>query len=174
MKITETSLAGVYDIELAPYEDERGFFARLYCPEALAAAGIAFQSTQINLSRNTQAHTLRGMHHQDPPFAEAKLVRAVTGSLYDVAVDLRPGSPTLHRWIARTLDARRGNALLLPEGIAHGFLTLEPGTDALYQMSRPYAPGNAQGFRWDDPKIGIEWPCPPALVGAADRAWPAL
>lgn len=173
MRFGQTELEGVYEIELAPHEDERGFFARLYCREELAQAGISFQSTQINLSRNTTAHTLRGMHFQDPPFAEAKLVRAVAGSLYDVAVDLRPG-PTLHRWIARTLDSRRGNALLLPEGVAHGFLTLEPATDVLYQMGRPYEPGHAQGFRWDDPKVGIAWPCPPAVIGAADQGWPAL
>ena len=174
MRIAATELDGVYELELEPHVDERGFFARLHCPEELARAGILFLSTQINLSRNTAAYTLRGMHYQDPPFAEAKIVRAVAGSLYDVAVDLRPDSPSLHRWIARTLDARRGNALVLPEGIAHGFLTLEPDTDVLYQMGRPYVPGKARGFRWDDPKIAIQWPRRPAVVGAADSAWPAL
>ena len=174
MRIAPTELDGVHEIELAPNEDERGFFARLYCPKELAHAGINFTSTQINLSRNREKHTLRGMHWQDPPYSEAKLVRATSGSLCDIVVDMRSGSPTFRRWIARTLDARRGNALFLPEGFAHGFLTLEANTDVHYQMGRCYAPGHARGFRWDDPKVGIVWPCRPAVIAAADLAWPAL
>ena len=174
MRIEATELDGVFEIGLTPHDDERGFFARLYCPDELSEAGIAFTSTQINLSRNLAAHTLRGMHFQESPFAEAKIVRAVTGAIYDVAVDLRPESPTYRRWIAATLTARDANALFLPEGIAHGFLTLEPQTDVLYQMGRPYTPGHARGFRYDDPSIAIDWPFPPRVVGAADLAWPPL
>jgi dTDP-4-dehydrorhamnose 3,5-epimerase len=167
-----TEIRGVVEIETEPRHDARGFFARLFCPEELARAGITFTSTQINLSRNEARFTLRGMHWQDPPHAEAKIVRVVRGCVHDVVVDLRPQSPTFRRWIARELDAGRANALLVPEGCAHGFLTLEPRTDVLYQMSRAYVPGAARGLRFDDPDIGIVWPTPPETIADADLAWP--
>jgi dTDP-4-dehydrorhamnose 3,5-epimerase len=173
VKFIETEIAGVYEIEAEPRCDERGFFARIYCPEEFAAAGIDFPSTQINLSRNSARLTLRGMHWQDPPFAEAKLVRATSGAAHDVVIDLRPDCPTYRKWIARTLDSKRANALFIPEGCAHGFLTLEPDTDMLYQMSRPFAPGRARGMRFDDPGMGIVWPADPVVVGEADLAWPS-
>jgi dTDP-4-dehydrorhamnose 3,5-epimerase len=173
LKFLETEIAGVYEIEAEPRHDERGFFARIYCPDEFAASGVDFRSTQINLSRNTAPFTLRGMHWQDPPFAEAKLVRATAGAAHDVVVDLRRDSPTFRRWIARRLDAKLANALYIPEGCAHGFLTLEPETDLLYQMSRPFVPGQARGMRFDDPGIGIAWPAAPAVVSEADLAWPS-
>lgn len=174
MRFAATELEGVFEIELEPHSDARGFFARLYCPEEVTRAGLAFASTQINLSRNSAIHTLRGMHYQMEPHAEAKIVRAVAGALYDVVVDLRADSATRWRWIGRTLDARRGNALFVPKGFAHGFLTLEPDTDVLYQMGRPHVAGQARGLRYDDPRIGIAWPHPPAVISSADWTWPSL
>lgn len=166
-----TDLPGVMRIAAEPHVDARGRFARLYCPEEFAAAGIAFTPTQINLSGNTTRGTLRGMHFQKPPHAEAKLVRVVRGRAWDVVLDLRPG-PTLGDWIAEELSAARMNALFLPEGVAHGFLTLEDETDILYQMGRNYVPGHADGVRWDDPAFAIDWPGTPAVIADQDRAWP--
>lgn len=174
MKFIATEISGVVEIEADLKSDERGFFARLYCPEEFAAANIDFISTQINLSRNEATHTLRGMHWQDAPHAEAKIVRVTSGVIYDVVVDLRLGSKTFRRWIARRLDAVKANALFVPEGCAHGFLTLEPKSDVLYQMSRPFSVGHARGFRWDDPEIGIVWPACPAVIASGDLAWPSL
>ncbi|HVV92406.1 MAG TPA: dTDP-4-dehydrorhamnose 3,5-epimerase family protein [Hyphomicrobiales bacterium] len=172
MRFEPTAIPGVMVVEAAPHRDERGAFARVYCPDEFAAAGIAFASTQINLSANPILHTLRGMHLQPAPFAEAKLVRAVRGRAFDVALDLRPDSPTFRRWVAAELSAENMRALFLPEGIAHGFLTLEPGTDILYQMGRPYEPGHEAGVRWDDPAFAIAWPHKPAAIAPRDAAYP--
>lgn len=173
MKFLATEIPGVFEIEAVASQDGRGFFARLYCPEAFAKAGITFQSTQINLSRNLVPFTMRGMHWQDAPLAEAKLVRVTSGAAYDVVVDIRPHSPTFRHWIARHLDAARANALFIPEGCAHGFLTLAANTDLLYQMGRPFVPGLARGLRWDDPGIHITWPAAPAVISSEDLAWPS-
>jgi dTDP-4-dehydrorhamnose 3,5-epimerase len=172
VRLTACEISGVFEIATEPHGDKRGFFARLYCPQELAGAGIDFTSAQINLSRNEELFTLRGMHWQDPPWAESKIVRVTRGAAHDVVVDLRPHSPTFRRWIARRLDAETANALFIPEGCAHGFLTLEPRTDVLYQMGRAYVPGHARGFRYDDPGIGISWPAAPRVIGDADLAWP--
>jgi dTDP-4-dehydrorhamnose 3,5-epimerase len=172
VKIIETEIPGVFDVLAEPHRDERGFFARLYCPIEFAVAGIDFTPTQINLSRNREALTLRGMHWQDPPFAEAKLVRATAGVAHDVVVDMRAESPTFRRWLSRRLSAKEANALFVPEGCAHGFLTLAPDTDILYSMNRVYVSGHSRGFRWDDPGFGIEWPVAPRVIGEADRRWP--
>jgi dTDP-4-dehydrorhamnose 3,5-epimerase len=172
MKITATKLNGVFDIALEAMADERGFFARWYCPDEFARAGIDFTSTQINISRNDAAGTLRGMHWQEAPHAEAKLVRCVRGRIFDIVADLRHESPTYRQWVGRELDAVTGNALFVPEGCAHGFLTLEANSDVLYQMGRPYTPGKAKGFRYDDPAFTIPWPHEPQVIAAADLAWP--
>lgn len=170
-----TPIAGVVRIEAEPKGDARGSFARLYCPSEFAAAGLGdFAPTQVNLSRNPVMHTLRGLHYQDPPFAEAKLVRAVRGRAFDVAVDLRPDSPTYRLWTALELSAGRMDAVFIPEGCAHGFITLEPDTELLYQMGRMYEPGQARGLRYDDPAIGVAWPAAPAVIGDADLNWPRL
>lgn len=174
MRIVETALAGVLRIEASPHRDARGAFARYYCPEEFRKAGIDFTSTQINLSSNPKAHTLRGLHYQPAPFAEAKLVRAVRGRAFDVVVDIRTDSATRGQWISAELSAEAMNAVFVPEGCAHGFLTLEDDTDILYQMGRPYEPGYAAGYRWDDPAFAIPWPAKPAVIGDADRAWPAF
>ncbi len=172
MKIIETEIRGVFDVLPEPHCDARGFFARIYCPKEFAAAGIDFTPRQINLSRNRKALTLRGMHWQDPPHAEAKLVRATSGVVHDVVVDLRPESLTFRRWLSRRLTAEEANAIFIPEGCAHGFLTLAPETDVLYQMSSFYVGGRPCGFRWDDPGFAIEWPETPCVIGETDSQWP--
>ncbi|AXS40435.1 dTDP-4-dehydrorhamnose 3,5-epimerase family protein [Breoghania sp. L-A4] len=172
MRIVETALNGVFSIEASPHRDARGVFARYYCPEEFHKAGIAFTSTQINLSGNPRKHTLRGLHYQPEPFAEAKLVRAVRGRAFDVVVDIRAGSATRGQWISVELSADAMNAVFVPEGCAHGFLTLEDDTDILYQMGRPFEPGHAAGYRWNDPTFAIDWPAEPAVIGDADQCWP--
>lgn len=173
MDFHATALPGVMRVEPRPHGDDRGLFARLYCPREFADAGIDFTPSQVNLSTNTHARTLRGLHFQNPPHAEAKLVRVVRGRAWDVAVDLRPG-PTFGRWTALELSAGRMNALFLPEGIAHGFLTLEPETHILYQMGRNFVPGQSDGLCWDDPGLGIDWPAAPEIIADKDRKWPRL
>lgn len=171
MRFIQTGIPGVIAVDAEPHRDARGAFARLYCPDEFAAAGIAFAPTQVNLSTNTERLTLRGMHFQKPPFAESKLVRVVRGRAWDVALDLRPG-PGQGRWTARELTAEGMEALFLPEGVAHGFLTLEPDTHVLYQMGRSYVPGHVDGVRWDDAAFSIAWPEPPRVIADQDRAWP--
>lgn len=173
MDFHATDLPGVMRIDATPHGDDRGRFARLYCPVEFADAGIDFAPTQVNLSTNTERLTLRGMHFQNPPHTEAKLVRVIRGRAWDVVVDLRPG-PGFARWIALELSAERLNAVFLPEGVAHGFLTLEPDTQILYQMGRNYVPGQADGVPWDDPTLAIDWPELPVVISDQDRNWSPL
>ena len=172
MRIRETAIPGVHTVEPEPAEDERGAFARLYCPEEFAAAGIAFSPVQVNLSRNVSVHTLRGMHYQDPPRAEAKLVHVTRGAIFDVVVDLRRDSPTFRRWVGVRLDAKGMAALFVAEGFAHGFLTLEPETDVLYHMGRKFEPGWGRGVRWNDPAFAIDWPARPEVISERDGNYP--
>ena len=172
MRFSDTEIAGVVVVEIEAHSDERGAFARLQCPEEFAAAGHPFTPAQTSLSRNPRAGTLRGLHYQPAPHAEVKLVRAVRGRIFDVAVDLRPGSPTHRKWTATELSADNARALLIPEGVAHGFLTLEPDTDVLYQIAPAYRPGHDAGVRWDDPAFGIDWPTRPTLISARDAGYP--
>jgi dTDP-4-dehydrorhamnose 3,5-epimerase len=173
LRFLPTHVAGVLRIGTDPHADVRGLFARLYCPMEYAAAGLqAFQPTQVNLSRNAAAMTLRGMHFQRPPYAEAKLVRVVRGRAFDVAIDLRRGSPSYGKWAGTVLDSEGMDAVFIPEGCAHGFLTLEPDTDMLYQMGRCHVQGQACGVRWDDPAFAVDWPAVPAVIDPRDREWP--
>jgi len=172
MRFAATEIPGVVLVEAEPRTDERGAFARLHCPAEFAAAGFPFVPAQTSLSRNPHAGTLRGLHYQPAPHAETKLVRCVRGRIFDVAVDLRPQSPTHRRWTAAELSAENARALLVPEGVAHGFLTLEPDTDVLYQIAPMYAPGHEAGVRWDDPAFGIAWPAPPRVISPRDAAYP--
>lgn len=174
MKFVQTALPGVVLIEPEPNSDARGFFARLYCPQAFASAGIDFAPTQVNLSRNTQAYTLRGLHYQDAPYAEAKLIRVTAGRIVEVIVDLRRDTQTYLQHVTLELDAQNGSAVFVPEGCAHGFMTLEPGTDILYQMGRDHVPGHGQGLRWNDPALRITWPAIPATMSPADETWPLI
>lgn len=172
LKFTATPLAGAFVVDLEPREDERGSFARCYCDDEFAARGLETDWPQMNLSRNTRRGTLRGMHFQAAPHREAKVVRCVRGAVFDVLVDLRPGSPTRLRWYGVELSAANGRALYVPRDFAHGFLTLEDDSELLYLMSSRYVPGAERGFRWDDTEVGIRWPLPVSVIGAKDAAWP--
>lgn len=171
MKFSPTAVEGVIRVDWEPATDERGAFARLYCPDEFAQGGAPFIPLQTSLSRNVAAGTLRGLHYQAEPRAEAKLVRVVRGAVFDVAVDLRPGSPTYLKWTGETLSAENAAALLIPEGVAHGFLTLEPHTDVLYQINRMFEPGFDRGYRWNDPAFGIAWPAEPTVISARDAGY---
>jgi dTDP-4-dehydrorhamnose 3,5-epimerase len=172
MKFRETTIPGVMVVEPEPVRDQRGFFARLHCPDDFAGAGFAFAPVQTSLSHNAKAFTLRGLHYQLAPFGETKLVRVVRGRTFEVAVDLRAESPTHRQWIGQELDAERAEALLIPEGVAHGFLTLADDTDVLYQIAPGYTPGHDRGVRWDDPAFNVRWPAQPAVISARDAAYP--
>jgi dTDP-4-dehydrorhamnose 3,5-epimerase len=172
MQFDPTNIDGVILITPDKHVDERGFFSRLYCLQEFERAGITFDAPQINLSRNTSAGTLRGMHYQDPPFAEAKLVRVMHGRLQDVVIDLRRESRTFESWISVILDSEESRALFIPEGCAHGFLTLAADTDVLYQMGRAYVPGQAKGIRYDDNAFAIEWHATPSVISDSDLSWP--
>ena len=172
MKFTETKIPGVFVIELERHEDDRGWFARAWCREEFAAHGLPTDLAQCNLSHNTQRGTVRGMHFQTASHSEAKLVRCVAGAVHDVALDLRPESPTFKLSFATELSAENGRALFLPEGIAHGFQTLTDDATLFYQMSTPYAPEAASGVRWNDAAFQIEWPIADLIVGERDLAFP--
>ncbi|MEJ8572499.1 dTDP-4-dehydrorhamnose 3,5-epimerase family protein [Microbaculum marinum] len=172
MRFTKTEIPGVLIVDPEPRKDERGAFNRAYCPDEFAAAGIDFTSTQINIARSTHLHTLRGMHHKAPGMEEAKFVRCTRGAIFDVAVDLRPDSPTYRRWTGVLLDHSSMRGLFIPEGCSHGYLTLAPDTDVLYQMSRPFNPEGDRGVRWDDPAFGIRWPAAPAMINRRDATYP--
>jgi dTDP-4-dehydrorhamnose 3,5-epimerase len=172
MRFIETQIPGVLVVEAEPRADDRGAFARLQCPDEFAAAGHPFAPAQTSLSRNLRAGTLRGLHYQPAPHAETKLVRCVRGRIFDVAVDLRSGSPTHRRWVGVELSADNLRGLFIPEGVAHGFLTLEPDSDVLYQIAPKYEPGHEAGVRWDDPAFGVAWPEAPALISPRDATYP--
>jgi dTDP-4-dehydrorhamnose 3,5-epimerase len=172
MRFTDTDIPGVVVVDIEPRGDARGAFARLHCPTEFADAGHPFTPAQTSLSRNPRAGTLRGMHYQPQPHGETKLVRCIRGALFDVALDLRPGSPAYGRWTAAELSAENGRALLIPEGVAHGFLTLEPDTDVLYQIAPEHSPGHEAGVRWNDPAFAIRWPREPELVSERDATYP--
>jgi dTDP-4-dehydrorhamnose 3,5-epimerase len=170
-----TPLDGAFVVEQERRRDERGFFARTFAVEELAAYGLDTRVAHMNTSFNARAGTLRGLHLQAPPYAEAKLVRATRGAIWDVAVDLRRDSPSFLRWHAVALDAHNGLAYFIPAGCAHGFVTLADDSEVLYVMSEGYAPDAAGGVRWDDPAFGVRWPEPPAggwIIAERDRTWP--
>jgi dTDP-4-dehydrorhamnose 3,5-epimerase len=173
VRFTETEIAGVVVVELEEHVDERGSFARTWCRDEMAVAGLASELAQCSLSRNPRAGTLRGLHFQHAPHEEAKLVRCTRGAIFDVAVDLRPGSATRGRWFGVGLDAERGRALYVPEGCAHGFQTLVDETEVWYMISAPYVPEASAGVRWDDPLLAITWPeAAVRVISERDRALP--
>lgn len=165
-------LAGAWIIDLDKHEDERGFFARAWCATEFEAHGLPTRMVQANLSYNRRRGTLRGMHYQAAPHPEAKVIRCIRGALYDVLVDIRPGSPTFAQWVGAELTAENRTMLYIPEGCAHGFQTLTEDTEALYLMSAFYVPGAARGFRYDDPAFRITWPLPVSLISDKDSSWP--
>lgn len=173
MRFEATAIPGAWIIHPEPIEDPRGHFARTYCKRAFAQQGIPpLEWVQCSLSHNRERGTLRGMHLQDAPHAEVKLVRCTAGAVYDVIVDLRPDSPAYLRYTGVELRANTGLQLLIPEGCAHGFLTLAPGTEVYYQMSAFYAPEAARGYRYNDPAFGIAWPEEVRVIADRDRDYP--
>jgi dTDP-4-dehydrorhamnose 3,5-epimerase len=172
MIFLETKLAGVVEIEMELHRDERGSFARSWCEREFQEHGLNPRVVQCNISVNDRKGTLRGVHYQAAPDQEAKLVRCTKGSLYDVAVDLRPRSATFMQWVGTELTATNRRALFIPEGCAHGFLTLEDETEAFYQMSEFYHPEAARGVRWNDPAFGIVWPGTVEVISERDRSLP--
>ncbi len=172
MKFTETALYGAYLIEAEPKADERGFLARTFCKEEFAALKLNTAIAQANLSFNVTKGTLRGMHYQDPPYAEAKLVQCLKGAIYDVIIDLRKDSPTYTKWAAFKLSAANRQLLYVPEGLAHGFQTLEDESLVYYLMFEAYEEDYARGVRWNDPAFGIKWPLSDAVISEKDRQWP--
>lgn len=167
-----TKLAGVFEIEIDPHRDDRGFFARSWCEKEFQDHGLNSRVAQCNISENKKKGTLRGMHYQAEPHAEAKLVRCTAGSIYDVALDLREESPTFLQWVAAVLSAQDRRMLFIPEGCAHGFLTLEDNSEVFYQMSEFYHPESARGVRWDDPAFQIAWPEKAEFIADRDRTYP--
>lgn len=172
MIFTETPLPGAFLIKLEPHEDERGSFARSFCQHEFEAHGLSPVVAQCNISRNNKRGTLRGMHFQVAPYDEAKLVRCARGALWDVIIDLRPGSATRGQWYGVELTETNATQLYIPEGFAHGFQTLRDDTEIFYQISNFYAPDAASGLRYDDPAIKIDWPLPVSSISERDLSWP--
>ena len=173
MKLTPTKIPGALIVEIEPLADERGFFARTYCFETLRAAGAPFGTIrQTSISLNAGQGTLRGMHWQADPHPEGKIVRMASGRIFDAIVDLRRDSPTYRSWFGIELDAAAQNALLIPPGCAHGFLTLVENCAVEYVMDADYVPDLARGCRWNDPAFGIEWPSAPLAMSERDKTWP--
>lgn len=174
MIFLEAPLRGAYVIEVEKHEDERGFFARSWCAREFAAKGLDPHLVQCNVSFNKRKGTLRGLHYQIPPYAEVKLVRCTKGSLFDVIVDLRKDSPTFLKWFAIELTATNHRMLYIPKLFAHGFQTLEDDTEIFYQMSEFYEPPASKGLRWNDPRLGINWPDADRTMSQKDQACPNL
>jgi dTDP-4-dehydrorhamnose 3,5-epimerase len=172
MRIVPASPAGLFVIEAEKREDERGCFARTFCAQEFAAAGLPVSYPQCNVSFNARRGTLRGMHYQADPYPEPKLVRCTRGSAFDVAIDLRAGSATRGRWFGVVLSADTATALFIPAGFAHGFQTLEDRTEIFYQMGESYVPGLARGVRWNDPAFGVDWPIADPILSSRDMSWP--
>lgn len=171
MIFTETKLPGVFEILLEPVHDERGFFVRAWCQREFAAHHLNSKLVQCSTSYNARKGTLRGLHYQDAPHRESKLVKCIHGAIYDVVLDLRTESPCYKSWIAVTLLPNK-NMVFIPEGCAHGFLTLEDESEVSYQMSEHYEPAAARGVRWDDPAFQIAWPGEVAVIADRDRNYP--
>ena len=171
MKFQETKIKGLWLVELNKLEDQRGFFSRAWCQDEFAGKGITAEITQANISMSVMPFTIRGMHYQVGEDAETKSVRCINGALFDVAVDLRPDSTTYKEWFGVELNDENNLMLVVPEGCAHGFLTLKPNTTAYYQVSNSYAPDAERGFRWDDPSFSIDWPSIPQEMSDKDRNW---
>jgi len=172
MRFLDTPLADARVIEIEPHADARGFFARIFCRDTLSAAGLPGEFMQASVSYNIRRGTLRGMHYQAPPHEEPKLVRCTRGAIFDVIIDLRPGSATHRRWFGIELSAENRRTLYVPPGFAHGFQTLADDTEIHYQMAAPYMPALARGVRWNDPAFGIAWPIAEPVLSERDATYP--
>jgi dTDP-4-dehydrorhamnose 3,5-epimerase len=174
VKYTPTSVAGVTIVDIEPHRDHRGFFSRSFCAEEFAKYGLDSAVAQTNISYNHARGTVRGLHRQAPPYAEAKLVRCTRGAIVDVAVDVRSESATYGKHVMVELTADNHRALFLPPYVAHGFQTLADNTEVIYQVSGPHAPPGEEGFRFNDPAFGIDWPLPVTVISEKDASWPIL
>jgi len=172
MTFHETKLPGVFTIDLELHSDERGFFARSWCQKEFLDHGLNGNLVQCSVSLNSKKGTLRGMHYQAAPFAETKVVRCTSGAIYDVVLDLREQSPTFKQWFATVLSAENRHSVYIPEGCAHGFMTLKDGSEVLYQMSEFYHPELGRGVRWNDPAFQIVWPADVEVISERDRTYP--
>ena len=172
MQFTETRIKGAYVVDIKKISDDRGFFGRSYCKKEFENLGINKPIVQVNVSANKKKGTLRGLHMQVEPAAETKLVRCTRGAIFDVLVDLRPDSETFLQWVGVELNARDYTMLYIPEGCAHGYLTLEDDTDVMYQVTAYYTPEAEKGFRWNDPTFNIDWPLEPVVISSKDQAQP--
>lgn len=174
MIFSQLALNGVLRIDLEKMEDDRGFFARSFCTEEFARHGLFTGIAQMNTSYTARKGSIRGLHFQRPPAAEDKVVRVLRGAIFDVAVDCRGGSATYGKWIAEELSAENHAALYIPKGFAHGFQTLTDEVEMIYLHSAAFAPGHGGGIRFDDPKIGVDWPLSPTVISPKDRALPLM
>lgn len=172
MQIHPTALAGVHTVDAIPQKDDRGSFMRLWDPSFAKKHGLQEHFDYTCISTNDKKHTLRGMHYQKDPHGEVKLVTCIKGSIFDVVIDLRPNSKTFKQWIGETLSADDHRSLYIPEGCAHGFLTLEDDTDVLYHIANDFVPEAATGVRFDDPAFGINWPGAPSVISDRDASYP--
>lgn len=175
MNLRPASIHGSFHADIEPIGDDRGFFARIWDEADFARLGIPIRNVQTNLSYNRRRGTIRGLHWQVEPYGETKFVRCTRGKVFDVAVDMRPGSPTFRRWQGVVLSAEDRNLIFVPAGCAHGYQALEDGAEVNYQVSHAYVPGSETGIRWNDPTIGVEWPIREGvIVSAKDASWPLL
>jgi dTDP-4-dehydrorhamnose 3,5-epimerase len=174
MRFTETGLVGARVIDPDPHEDDRGRFLRAWCAREFADHGVDFLPVQANMGLSVRKGTVRGMHFQEAPALEAKLVRCTRGAIFDVVLDLRPESQSYGKWYGVELSAANARMLYVPEGCAHGYQTLEEFTEMHYMTSGVYTPGAARGVRFDDPAFGIEWPLAASVVSEQDRNWPLV
>jgi dTDP-4-dehydrorhamnose 3,5-epimerase len=174
LQFTPTAIDGAWIIDLDPYEDERGFFARAICQREYAEHGIPADIRQANISLGFRAGTFRGLHAQYPPAVETKIIRCISGALLDVLVDLRPESATFGQCLSVELTAAAGRSVVLPERCAHGFLTLVDDTRAMYTVSEFHVPGVEVGLNWHDPVVTVDWPMAPTVVSDKDRSWPSF
>ena len=172
MHFTETTLTGVYLIDLERFDDERGFFARAWCQDEFAQHHLTAQIVQCNISFNAKRGTVRGLHCQIAPYEEAKIVRCTAGAIFDVVVDLRSDSPTFKRWLGVELTASNHRMVYVPFGFAHGLQTLDDNSEVFYQMSEFYHPECARGVRWDDTAFKISWPMRPTVISLKDQLYP--
>ena len=172
MIFTETKLKGAFVLEIKKLEDDRGFFGRAWCANEMADHGLKSEIKQVNMSLSLKKGTLRGMHYQNDPFQETKVVRCTKGAIFDIIIDLRKDSPTYKQWVGVELTEHNYKMLYVPEDFAHGFITLEDNTEVTYLVSQFYTPGAEAGIRWDDPAFGIELPIDPVIITEKDRTHP--
>jgi dTDP-4-dehydrorhamnose 3,5-epimerase len=174
MNFLETKLPGVFEVQVEPKADARGFFARTWCKTEFDSCGLESALVQCSISYNRKRGTLRGMHYQEAPFEETKLVRCTRGAIYDVVLDLRPQSSSFKQWVAVVLTAELRNMIYVPKGCAHGFLTLADDTEVFYQMTQFFNAASSSGVRWNDPAFGIHWPEKIEVISERDRNYPNL